>query len=85
MTNIEKIKEIMCGTIRSMSDKDLFDLISEEEEYLENRGESLYFPKEVLFTCDDCRSMYGDCESRSEDEGIKPCLQRFVKYGHTEV
>ena len=85
MTNIEKIKEIMCDAIRNMSDEELFDLIAEEEEFLDNKGESLHFPKEALFTCVDCRNMYGDCERQSEDEGIGPCLERFVKYGHMEA
>ena len=83
MTNLERIKTTLCNTINSMSEEELFELLSGYEERIEN-GETISFPKELIFTCSQCHQMYGDCEIKTHDSDEYICLHRFGMYCRAE-
>lgn len=80
MTNLDKIKTTLCEAINSMSEEVLFEFLSDYEE-----GSEPYFPDEILFTCKQCRSMYGDCEVQvSGSVHYETCQNRFKEYCKVE-
>ncbi len=80
MTNLEKIKTTLCNTINSMSEEELFEFISDYD-----GCEDPYFPIEVLFTCEKCRELYGDCEAHvSGSVNYQTCIDRFNNYCRAE-
>lgn len=75
MTNLEKMKEILCNTINAMSPETLFDFISEYDE------EDSYFSNKHLLTCRKCHALYGDCDGfLSEEADEEQCKSRFLDY-----
>lgn len=75
MTNFERIKEILCSTITSMTEDQLFEFISMYKD------EKNFFPEEALFTCEKCHQEYGECEGNSlSTENYQTCKKRFEIY-----
>lgn len=79
MTNLEKIKTILCNTINSMSEEELFEFISDYED------DEKHFPKDALFSCTQCHKTYGDCENHISDSvNYQTCQNRFSIYCRAE-
>ena len=75
MTNLERLKEILCNAISSMTEDELFEFISVY------RDEKTFFPEEALFTCEKCKQEYGECEANSLGAiNHQTCKKRFKTY-----
>lgn len=80
MTNIEKIKSIICSTINSMSEEELFEFLSDYD-----ADEDGYFPNEILFTCKKCRHIYGKCNADVSDSlNYQICQNKFYNFCRAE-
>ena len=79
MTKLERIKTVICNTINNMTEKELFEFISEYED------DRTYFPKDALFTCKRCHETYGDCEVHlTGSVNYQTCQNRFHVYSSAE-
>ena len=80
MKNIDIMKLSLIDQITNMTTeqfKRLNDILCEEYDF--NPG---YINKDALFTCEDCRRLYGKC---IESERTEECDKRFMKYLESEV
>ena len=80
MKNVDKMKEILIDQIKNMSVdqcKRLNDILCEEYDF--NSGS---VNKAAIFTCEDCRKLYGKC---IESERTEECDERFTMYMESEV
>lgn len=79
MKNIDRIKQALINQITNMTKeqiKRLNDILCEEYNF--NPG---YVNKVAIFTCEDCRRLYGKCV---ESERTEECDERFMKYLESE-
>ncbi len=75
MQNIDRMKLVLIDQITNMTVdqcKRLNDILCEEYDF---NPESVN--KAVIFTCDDCKKLYGKC---IESEQTEECDERFIRY-----
>lgn len=80
MKNIDKMKLSLINQITNMTVnqyKRLNDILCEEYDF---NPDSVN--KAVIFTCEDCRKLYGEC---IESERTEECDERFIRYMKNEV
>lgn len=80
MKNIDRMKLILINQITNMTTeqfKRLNDILCEEYDF-----NPRYINKAAIFTCEDCRRLYGKC---IKSEGTEECDDRFMKYLENEV
>lgn len=80
MKNINRMKLALIGQITNMTTeqfKRLNDILCEEYDF-----NPRYIDKAAIFTCEDCRRLYGKCIKSEETE---ECDERFMKYLESEV
>ena len=80
MKNINRMKMAFINQITNMTveqHKRLNDILCEEYDFNPKN-----IDKATIFTCEDCRKLYGKCiESKRTEE----CDKRFIKYLESEV
>lgn len=80
MKNIDRMKQVLVDQIKNASIdqyKRLNDILCEEYDFNpESVNES------VIFTCEDCRKLYGKC---IESERTEECDEQFIRYMESEV
>ena len=80
MKNIDRMKLALIEQITNKTTEQierLNDILCEEYDF--NHG---YVNKAAIFTCEDCRRLYGKCV---ESERTEECDERFIKYLESEV
>lgn len=80
MKNIDRMKQVLIDQIKNMTveqHKRLNDILCEEYDFNPE-----YVNKSAIFTCEDCKKVYGKC---IESERTEECDERFVKYLESEV
>lgn len=79
MKNIDKMKEALISKIKDMSIEEyqkINDFLGEQYDY---DPESV--DKNMIFSCNDCKNTFGNCP---DDEKLRECHQRFVRYANSE-
>lgn len=80
MQNMDRMKGIFIDQIKGMTVEqhiELNNILCERYDFNPN-----LFDKSVIFTCEDCRKLYGKCTGSEETE---ECDKRFIKYMEGEV
>lgn len=80
MKNIDRMKMALIVQIINMATeqfKKLNDILCEEYD-----SNPRYINKDAIFTCEDCRRLYGKC---IESERPEECDERFIKYLENEA
>lgn len=80
MKNIDRMKLALIDQITNMTTeqfKRLNDILCEEYDFNHR-----CINKSAIFTCEDCRRLYGKC---IKSEQTKECDERFMKYLESEV
>lgn len=80
MKNIDRMKLALIVQIINMTTeqfKKLNDILCEEYD-----SNPRYINKAAIFTCEDCKRLYGKC---IESERPEECDERFIKYLENEV
>lgn len=83
MKNIDKIKQNFIDAIKCMTVdqyNELNAVLCEECHY----NQKLDFLQKVTFTCDDCKTIYGDC-SHNDSDDVNECDERFEKYMNSDT
>lgn len=78
MKNLEKLKIALIEQIEKMSASEFEELTDVLQD--QASGES-FLDTSVLFSCDDCRKFFGDC---NETHDTRVCSERFEQYALTE-
>ena len=80
MNNLEKMKSQIIKKIEQMDVKEFEIFTYMLEDMLEESN--IKFDKSVLFTCDQCREKYGNCNSDGNEDDYRTeiCSERFQKY-----
>lgn len=93
--NFEVMKEVLCKKfeeyIFSLGEDDLYNFLMEVDStdilvHLSENCKPIEYPQEVL-RCEQCRDLYGDCESEMEraKNPFAVCKKRFYSYCDTPV
>lgn len=80
MKNFDMVKQLLIEQITNMTVnqyKRFNDILCEEYDF-----NPMTVNKAVIFTCKDCRKLYGKC---IESEQAKECDERFEKFMNSEV
>ena len=80
MKNFDRVKQLLIEQIKNMTVeqyKQFNEILCEEYDFNPKTVN-----KAVIFTCKDCRKLYGKC---IESEQTEECDKRFEKYMNSEV
>ena len=78
MKNLEKLKIALIDQIEKMSASEFEELMDVLQDQTSSES---FLDTSVLFSCDDCRKFFGDC---NETHGTGVCSERFEQYALTE-
>lgn len=83
---MKKIDEMKMAIINQIKNMDTETFLELQDTLIDFRAElEPTLDLSFVFTCNQCRKLYGDCKEDDESGEPEECIKRFAEYGQREV